>query len=145
MNIELQHLQSREALLDEVGDTLEKMKRLESSIYKRPTQIPEPFNGLWRQQIVEWMYTLVKFCSLRPESAAAGSYFLDVAVEKGLIQTPNDYQLGAMTALYLGLKVFDSPSMRVVKLSSLVKLGSGDFDEQDVKTMERDLLATLQL
>jgi hypothetical protein len=90
------------------------------------------------------MYSLVKFCKLRHESAAAGSYFLDVAVSKGLIQTPNDYQLGAMTALYLGLKVFDSPSMRVVKLSSLVKLGSGEFDEHDVIQMESELLTALE-
>jgi hypothetical protein len=130
--------------LDDVRDILIQMRRLESTTYKRPMEIPEPFNGLWRQQIVEWMYTLVNFCELRHESAAAGTFFLDVAVSKGLIKTANDYQLGAMTALYLGLKIFDSPTMRVVKLGSLVKLGSGDFGENDVIQMELQMLQILQ-
>jgi hypothetical protein len=125
---------------------LKTMKHLETTTYKRPLgrhQLPEPFNGLWRQQIVEWMYTLVKYCKLRHESAAAAVYYLDVAVVKGLIQSPNDYQLGAMTALYLALKVYDSPCVRVVKLSSLVKLGNGEFTEQDILDMERDLVKLL--
>ncbi|KAL3911483.1 MAG: hypothetical protein SGARI_001626 [Bacillariaceae sp.] len=90
------------------------------------------------------MYTLVKYCKLRHESAAAAAYYLDVAVLKGLVQSPNDYQLGAMTALYLALKVYDSPCMRVVKLSSLVKLGNGEFTEQDILEMERDLVKLLE-
>mmetsp|Transcript_22747 Transcript_22747/g.40374 ORF Transcript_22747/g.40374 Transcript_22747/m.40374 type:complete len:425 (-) Transcript_22747:253-1527(-) len=125
--------------------TLKQMRRLEVTTYKRPLarELPEPFNGLWRQQIVEWMYTLVKYCKLRHESAAAASYYLDVAVSRGLVHSPSDYQLGAMTALYLALKVYDSPSMRIVKLSSLVKLGNGEFNEQDILRMERDLVQLL--
>jgi Cyclin, N-terminal domain len=125
--------------------TLQQMRHLERTTYKRPLarQLPEPFNGLWRQQIVDWMYTLVKYCKLRHESAAAASYYLDVAVCKGLVQSPNDYQLGAMTALYLALKVYDSPCVRVVKLSSLVKLGNGEFTEDDILHMERDLVKLL--
>jgi hypothetical protein len=125
--------------------TLQHMRHLESTTYKRPLvfQLPEPFNGLWRQQIVEWMYTLVKYCKLRHESAAAASYYLDVAVGHGLIHSPNDYQLCATTALYLALKVYDSPCMRVLKLSSLVKLGNGEFTEDDIVQMERDLVKLL--
>lgn len=131
---------------DDTRAVLQQMKHLERSTYKRPLakQLPEPFNGLWRQQIVEWMYTLVKYCKLRHESAAAASYYLDVAVCHNLIQSPNDYQLGAMTALYLALKVYDSPCMRVVKLSSLVKLGNGEFTEDDILVMEKDMVKLLQ-
>jgi hypothetical protein len=129
---------------DHVRDVLEQMRKNESTSYRRPLSKPiEPFNGLWRQQIVEWMYTLVKHCKLRHESAAAGAYFLDVAVARGVIETPSDYQLGAMTALYLGLKVFDSPSMRVVRLSSLVKLGNASFKEEDVVRMEQDMVKAM--
>ncbi|KAG7362026.1 cyclin-like protein [Nitzschia inconspicua] len=126
-------------------DVLQQMRHLEGTTYKRPLarQLPEPFNGLWRQQIVEWMYTLVKYCKLRHESAAAASYYLDVAVCKGLIHSPDDYQLGAMTALYLALKVYDSPCLRVVKLGSLVKLGNGEFTEDDILRMEQDLVTLL--
>ena len=129
----------------ETRAVLKHMRRLEATTYKRPIakKLPEPFNGLWREQIIKWMYTLVKYCNLRHESAAAASYYLDVAVCKGLIQSPNDYQLGAMTALYLALKVYDSPNLRVVKLSSLVKLGNGEFNEHDIQRMERDMVKLL--
>jgi hypothetical protein len=48
-----------------------------------------------------------------------------------------------MTALYLALKVYDSPCMRVVKLSSLVKLGNGEFKEEDILQMERLMVKLL--
>mmetsp|Transcript_25761 Transcript_25761/g.61026 ORF Transcript_25761/g.61026 Transcript_25761/m.61026 type:complete len:455 (-) Transcript_25761:677-2041(-) len=156
----------------ETKDVLKRMKHLEDTTYRQPLpsgssssssdrgqghgcdaedaagpvrrQLPSPFHGLWRQQIIEWMYTLVKYCKLRHEAAAAATYYLDQAVCRGLITTPSDYQLGAMTALYLALKVYDSPSMRIVKLSSLVKLGNGDFTEHDIVRMERDLVKILE-
>ena len=78
-----------------VRDVLKQMRRGEATSYRRPLSKPiEPFNGVWRQQIIEWMYTLVKYCKLRHEAAAAGAYFLDTAVARGVIKTPSDYQLG---------------------------------------------------
>jgi hypothetical protein len=132
-----------EHTLDFIKDRYSHMRRLESTTYKRPTRIDEPYNGQWRQQIVEWMYTIVHSCNLRHETVAAASYFLDVSVWKGLIQTPIDYQVAAMTAFHLALKIYDSPSTRVVKLDSLVKLGSGGFDEQEVLQMETKLVFML--
>lgn len=128
---------------DDIENRLDRMKKSESSTYKRPLRLPAPFNGLWRQQIIEWMYTLVHYCDLRHESAAAAAFYLDIVVSRGLVKTVNDYQLVAMTALYIALKIYDSPSMRIVKLSSLVKLGSGDFGEQDVIEMEFRILCAL--
>ncbi len=131
----------RDPIFDHVRCVLEKMRDSETTTYCRTLSTPrEPFNGLWRQQIIEWMYTLVKYCKLRHEAATGGAYCLDVAVERGVIKTPNDYQLGAMAALYLGLKVFDSPSVRVVKLSSLVKLGNAQIKEEDIIRMEKEII-----
>jgi hypothetical protein len=142
----LDKMNRRTALHEGTMETLCHMRRLESTTYKRPLSqsLREPFHGLWRQQIVEWMYTLVKYCKLRHESAAAAVYYLDMAVSHGLVTSPKQYQLCSMTALYLALKVYDSPSMRVVKLSSLVKLGNGEFYEQDVVDMERDMIHLLK-
>jgi hypothetical protein len=136
----------RNSLQEATRETLRLMRQLESTTYKRPLaqELPEPFHGLWRQQIVEWMYTLVNYCKLSHESATAAIYYLDVAVAHGLVTSPSRYQLGSMTALYLALKIYDSPSMRVVKLSSLIKLGNGEFDEQDVVGMEREIVQLLQ-
>ena len=152
--------------VEDIRSKLCKMKELESTTYKRPPLglLPEPFNGVWRQQIIEWMYTLVKCCNLQHSSAAAASYFLDVAAsaaavsspekeEEGsggllglLIQSPDDYQLVAMTSLYVALKMYDTPSHKrsLIKLQSLVQLGNGDFTEEDILQMELDLLNGFQ-
>ena len=132
------------SMMDKFDRVLQKMKRLENSDYRTPLAMPAPFDGIWRQQIVEWMYTVINHCKLRHEAATAAVFFLDSAVARGLIETADNYQLGAMTALYLGLKIFDSPSMRVVKLGSLVKLGNGDFGEADIVKMERQMLKLFQ-
>lgn len=137
-------LRADPAFFQEIRDVLSHMRKQESGIYNlSSTKLPDPFNGAWRKQIVEWMYILVKHCKLRHEAAAGGAYFLDAAVTKGVITSPEDYQLGALASLYLGLKVFDSPGTRVVRLSSLVKLGNADFAEDDIVRMERSIVLAL--
>mmetsp|Transcript_17842 Transcript_17842/g.36668 ORF Transcript_17842/g.36668 Transcript_17842/m.36668 type:complete len:435 (+) Transcript_17842:140-1444(+) len=133
---------------DEQTDVLNAMKLLETSVYQRPRaqDMPEIFRGLWRRQIVEWMYVLIKYCKLKHEATAAAVYYLDAAVlctSAPLVLSPRDYQLCAMTALHLALKVYDSPSVRVVKLGCLVKLGNGEFIEDDIIQKEQDLLRAL--
>ena len=127
---------------------LRTMKALESSVYKRPRaqSMPELFRGLWRRQIVEWMYVLIKYCKLRHEATAAAVYYLDAAVmcdSSSLVNSPRDYQLCAMTALYLALKVYDSPAVRVIKLKHLVKLGNGEFTVDDIIQKEQELVQAL--
>lgn len=133
---------------DDRAIVLRTMRALETSVYKRPSahSMPEIFRGLWRRQIVEWMYVLIKYCKLRHEATAAAVYYLDAAVmceSSTLVNSPRDYQLCAMTALHLALKVYDSPTVRVVKLSCLVKLGNGEFTEQDIIQKEQDLVQAL--
>jgi len=127
---------------------LSTMRALETSVYKRPRaqSMPENFRGLWRRQIVEWMYVLVKYCKLKHEATAAAVYYLDAAVmcdSSSLVKSPRDYQLCAVTALHLALKVYDSPMVRVVKLSCFVKLGNGEFTEDDIIQKEQDLVRAL--
>lgn len=127
---------------------LRTMRALENTVYKRPRaeSMPDIFCGLWRRQIVEWMYVLIKYCKLKHEATAAAVYYLDKAVMHDspcLVKSPKDYQLCAMTALHLALKVYDSPTMRVVKLSCLVKLGNGEFTEEDIIRKEQDLVQAL--
>lgn len=127
---------------------LRTMRSLETSVYKRPRaqSMPEIFRGAWRKQIVEWMYILIKYCKLKHEASAAAVYYLDAAVmcdSSSLVKTPRDYQLCAMTALHLALKVYDSPTVRVVKLSCLVKLGNGQFTEEDIIQKEYELVRAL--
>lgn len=97
-------------------------------------------DGTWRQRIVEWMYGVVDHCSLRRDSVATATYYLDLCVERGLITSREQYQLAAMTALQIAIKLCDST---VVKLQSMVALGRGLFTEQDVIIFEAKMLKCL--
>ena len=126
---------------DEVMDVLRIMRVLESTTYSQAsTFIEDELLALWRKLLIEWMYFVVDYCKLQRESVAAGAFFLDVAVSKGLVNTREDHQLAAATGLQLALKAFDTAS---IKLDRLVKLGRGLFTENDVVQMEFKILQSL--
>lgn len=131
---------------DDVGDVVANMLRQESTTYKRedyltallPSKLNgETIDGSWRQRIVEWMYGVVDHCNLRRESVAVATYFLDLASCHDLVGSRKDFQLVAMTSLMLAIKLNDST---MVKLDSMVKLGRGLFNEDDVIEMETRML-----
>jgi hypothetical protein len=57
-----------------------------------------------------------------------------------MVESRQEFQLAAMTALQLAIKLYDST---MVKLDSLVKLGRGQFKENDVVDMEQRMLKVL--
>ncbi|KAL3941141.1 MAG: hypothetical protein SGBAC_004454 [Bacillariaceae sp.] len=123
----------------EVHDILERMKIQESQIYV-PAPIQDELIAVWRKILIEWMYYVIDYCRLQRPAVAAAAFFFDVAVKKQLVHTPEEHQLAAATALQLALKTHDSC---VIKLDKLVKLGRGQFTEDDVVQMERKLLESL--
>jgi hypothetical protein len=129
----------------ELQDTLCIMKQQESEKYKNieftiPLEFQHVVDVAWRGQILQWMFGVVDFCVLPRESVAAAAYFIDFSVSKGLIQSRLDYQIVAITALHLSLKLFN---WSMVKLESLVKLGRDLFTVEDVVKTERILLQAL--
>lgn len=136
---------------DDVGDIIDNMLRQETSTYKRedylslilPSKLDsgETIDGSWRQRIVEWMYGVVDHCNLRRESVAVATYFLDLASCHELVRSRKDFQLVAMTSLMLSIKLNDST---MVKLDSMVRLGRGLFNEDDVIGMESKMLTAFQ-
>jgi hypothetical protein len=106
--------------------------------------IPQPISNVvdesWRQKIIEWMYGVVDHCGLRRDSVAVAANYVDLCVIKGIVQSRERFQLVAMTALQLAIKLYDST---VVKLDSLVKLGRGLFTENDVLATESEMLRVL--
>ena len=132
---------------EEVQDVLRLMRQQESSTYQRcdylsrdPSLALHVVDGSWRQRIIEWMYGVIDHCSLRRDSVAVATYYLDLCVAKGMIASRQEFQLAAMTALQLAIKLYDST---MVKLDSLVKLGRGQFKEEDVVQMEQQMLKVL--
>jgi hypothetical protein len=134
-------------LFEDVQDILTVMRKQEMSHYRRcdylSEEIPEServVDGSWRQKIVEWSFSVVDHCSLRRDSVLVATYYLDICVMKGVIKSREEFQLAAMTALQLAIKLYDST---MVKLDSMVKLGRGLFSEKDVIAMEERILRAL--
>jgi hypothetical protein len=130
---------------EHVVEILAVMRKEESTTYCRADylkslELGHVLDSSWRQRIIEWMYGVVDHCSLRRDSVATAAYYLDICVEKGIVDTREDYQLAAMTSLQIAIKLCDST---VVKLQSMVALGRGLFTEQDVIAMESKILFTL--
>lgn len=133
--------------LEDVKDILKMMMKQETGFYKRRDYLAvdscllqKVVDPTWRQRITEWMYSVVDHCSLRRDSVAVASYYLDMSVDKGVINSRQEFQLAAMTSLQLAVKLYDSS---VVKLESLVKLGRGLFTEHDIIDMEARILKAL--
>jgi len=131
---------------EDAVEILEVMRRQETTTYRRTDYLADPKNisildGSWRQRIVEWMYGVVDHCSLRRDSVAVATYYLDLSVDRGLVECRQEFQLAAMTALQLAIKLYDST---LVKLDSMVKLGRGLFTEEDVVAMEAKMLHALK-
>lgn len=133
--------------LEETIEVVVVMQRQERSTYLRTDYLTSNkanntvLDAVWRRRIVEWMFGVVDHCSLRRDSVAIAAYYLDLTVERGVIESRQDYQLAAMTALQLAIKLYDST---VVKLDSMIKLGRGLFSEQDVVNMELKILHALK-
>jgi hypothetical protein len=134
-------------LFEDVQDILTVMRKQEMSHYRRCDYLSEEIpqservvDGSWRQKIVEWSFSVVDHCSLRRDSVLVATYYLDICVMKGVIKSREEFQLAAMTALQLAIKLYDST---MVKLDSMVKLGRGLFSENDVIAMEEKILRAL--
>lgn len=128
-----------ECNFEDVHDILQKMRIQESTTYAQST-IDNELAGLWRKMLVDWMYYVIDYCHLQRQAVAAAAFFFDVAVRKKLVETPEEHQLAAATALQLALKTHDSS---IIRLEKLVKLGRGLFTENDVVKMERQILESM--
>jgi hypothetical protein len=121
---------------EEAKDKIAVLQRQEATTYRRPL----PTFGSdkhWRQSIVEWMYDIVDSAGMQRDVVAVASYYLDATP----VSTREEYQLCAMTALQLAMKLYCSSSM---SWSSLVRLSRGTFNEDDICDMESRILESLK-
>ncbi len=124
---------------EDIHDILEVMREQEERIYRRDFE-PNELEALWRKILIEWMTFVVDHCNLQRQAVAAAAFFLDISMSRGLIESREEHQLAAASALQLALKLFDST---VIRIEKLVNLGRGLFTEADVAAMEYKILKSL--
>lgn len=124
----------------------------------------------WRRKICEWCYKVVDHFRIEREVVGVALNFFDrflfvhktcEAVAASTCRCPScqravdssTFQLGAMTALYLAIKLHADPeddpveektNKRKLRLFAFVELSRGQFTAEDIISMERKMLDTLQ-
>ena len=130
-----------------VVDIIENMFRQESSIYerlrfRRCVQDSDKIKA-WRAMLIEWMFQVVDFSSVRQETVGAAVFFFDLCLDC-LIQDKTcrtKVQLAAATSLQLAAKTHDC---KIIKHKDLIMLGRGIFTEEDLSTMECQIIMACQ-
>jgi hypothetical protein len=104
-----------------------------------------PVDESARQQIGQWCINIMDACSYTRETASMTMSCLDrfVATPEGhqALVDRNEYQLAALTAVYLTVKVHCPQALSPDLVASL---SQGSFTREDVETMERRMLHALQ-
>ena len=129
----------------DIIDTLTAMKIQESTTYKRRPEdrvsLACPNSEAWRELIVTWFYVVADAFQIRHNVVTAATYYLDVALEEGLVTSRLEYQLVSLTAFQLAIKLYE---LKAFPLSDLIKLSKdSDFAESDILDKERELISVL--
>ena len=107
-----------------------------SSSTSNNTQI----NELWREKICEWCYQVVDHFDFNREVVSVTMSYLDRYLATRTVNR-RIFQLAAMTALYLAIKLFEPGKLR---MSSLIDLSRGYFMSEHIVTMEDSMLQSLK-
>lgn len=144
--------------LSDISDRVRTMIRQESMHYKSEDYIGKasrnritsnedvPVDAQCRAKMVEWCYQVTDFCKFKRESVAIGVSYLDRFMSSNHVTALNalnskkDYQLAAMTCLYMAIKLFEPVAFDTALLS---EVSHGCYDEKEIETMELDILQGL--
>jgi hypothetical protein len=104
----------------------------------------KPVDEDCRVKMCEWCYQVVDFCKFRRETVGIGMSYLDryLCSEKGkkALGDRKEYQLVAMTCLYIGIKLHEPLEMET---SLLADLSRGCYTEMEFANMEQKILEAL--
>ena len=105
----------------------------------------KPVDEDCRVKMCEWCYQVVDFCKFRRETVGIGMSYLDryLCTPKGKEALCNrkQYQLAAMTALYVAIKLHEPLEMET---SLLADLSRGCYTEMEFVGMEKTILQSLK-
>lgn len=104
----------------------------------------KPVDEDCRVKMCEWCYQVVDFCKFRRETVGIGMTYLDryLCSDKGkkALGDRKEYQLVAMTCLYIGIKLHEPLEMET---SLLADLSRGCYTEMEFANMEKKILEAL--
>jgi hypothetical protein len=152
---------------DSLLDTLEAMRKQEESGYRtvdylhqqqvlHPQMLPTgpqqqqnlmgvPVDMECRSRMAEWCYQIVDFCKFKRETVSVSMSYLDrfLASPVGLeiLLDRAKFQLAAMTALYIAIKIHEPEAMDPGLIASLSR---GAYNKEQVEAMEVAMLSAIQ-
>jgi len=97
--------------------------------------------------MVEWCAQVIDFCKFSRETIGIGMSFLDRYVATGVrrarlaLADRKEYQLSAMTCLYMAIKLNEPLEMETKLLADLSR---GCYTEAEIAAMEREVLQALK-
>lgn len=104
----------------------------------------KPVDEDCRVKMCEWCYQVVDFCKFRRETVGIGMSYLDryLCSKKGRrsLSDRKEYQLVAMTCLYIAIKIHEPLEMET---SLLADLSRGCYTEMEFADMEQKILEAL--
>jgi Cyclin, N-terminal domain/Cyclin, C-terminal domain len=135
----------------EIADRIKAMKKQEKTTYectdylkdneKRLRKSRKAVDEDCRVKMCEWCYQVVDFCKFRRETVSISMSYLDryLGTKKGrhALMDRKDYQLAAMTALYMAIKLHEPLEMET---SLLADLSRGCYNELEITKMEQSIL-----
>jgi len=90
----------------------------------------------WRERIAEWFYSVVDHFEFSREVVAVAIHYLDRYLATAPV-TKKQFQLVAMTSLYLAIKLYQP---KFLQISQMVGLSRGEFTFDEMTAMELHIL-----
>jgi hypothetical protein len=134
--------------VDEITDMIHVMQLQESTHYKCKHYMGASLavDRDCRMKMVEWCYQVTDFCKFKRQTVAVSMSYLDRFLSTSCSsalqarQFKRDYQLAAMTCLYIAIKLFEPMVMDTSLLSSI---SQGCYSESEISDMEKEILTSL--
>lgn len=116
-----------------------------SSSVSVPPASAKPVDAECRVKMCEWCYQVTDFCKFKRETVGIGMTYLDryLATPSGRTALSNrkQYQLVAMTSLYVAIKLYEPLEMETSLLSELSR---GCYTETEISETESSILESLR-
>ena len=96
--------------------------------------------------MVLWCYSVIDYVSFNRETVLIAISYLDRFIStrseraRLVVKDRREYQLAAMTSLYMAIKLFEP---KKINMECLAELSRGSYTSSDLSGMEADMLFVL--